>query len=92
MVIFRHEAATLAPQEIQITAFICLIDGVHIQLPITTAQMLGWAFPLFQALGNFFITHMQMQLALGYVELNQITVLHNRQREACARTACCLYP
>ena len=55
---------------------------VDVQLPVAAGQLRCRRLPRRTALGELFIADVQVQAALGHVELDQVAVLHQRERPA----------
>src|SRR5437879_2002091 len=85
MVVPRHGAAASAHQEVEVAAFVRLVDMLDIELHVAARGVLLRRRPLPAAPLELGIGHVQMQSTLFHVELDQIAALHQRERPAGGR-------
>ena len=76
VVVARHEGAALADQEIEVGALVGLLHVVEVQPPVAALRAAAWASSSsFFCVASSLCGHLQVQLSLRDIELDQVAVL-----------------
>src|SRR3954468_12435175 len=82
VVVPRDKRAALADEEVEVRAFVGLLDVVEVQAPVAALERGFRLLPGFFSLGKGFFGDQKLDLSLRGIELDHVAVLHERQHAA----------
>src|SRR3989441_7353384 len=82
VVVARHEVAAFPHEEVEIRALVRLQHVIEIQAPVAARERRLGLLPLPAPLRELILGHQELQSALCHVQLDDISVFHQRERAA----------